>query len=144
MTEQVQGFRNCTAQGHTPFTCALYLESLSQDLEDIFFHADQLMRGMYSIWLHVWMSFFPTDSFLVIKAEDYYAKPRQVLVHVFAHLGLSHPTEEEWTRILGTSEVRTAATGQDMLPAARALAGEFYASYNVDLAQMMGDAKWQW
>lgn len=145
VTEQVQGFRNCTdVEGHSVFTCAVYLESLSQYLEDIFFHCDQLMRGMYSIWLHIWFSIFPRESFLVLKSEEYFVNPRETLALVFAHLGVSEPTESEWEYILGASEIRTAATGEEMLPAARELVTDFYQPFNGDLATLLGSDKWLW
>jgi hypothetical protein len=145
VVEQVQGFKNCTdVQGYSTFTCALYLESLSQYLEDIFFHCDQLMRGMYSIWLHIWFSIFPRESFLVLKAEDYFINPRETLVKVFAHLGLAEPSEKEWSHILDIADIRTAATGKEMLPEALALATEFYMPFNEDLVSIMGDSSWSW
>jgi hypothetical protein len=36
-------------------------------LTQIFFHADQIIRGMYSIFLEVWLRHFPRDSILAIK-----------------------------------------------------------------------------
>lgn len=48
VTEQIQGFRKCTEEkGRDVFHCVIYFESLSQALEDVFFHCDQLLRGMY-------------------------------------------------------------------------------------------------
>jgi hypothetical protein len=141
--EQVSGFHNCTVAGHTPFTCALYLESLSQHLEDTF-HCDQLMRGMYSIWLHVWFEFFPRRSFLTLRTEDYFANPRRALRQVFAHLQLREPTESEWHDILIAAEIRSAATGKEMLPEALDMANTFYKPFNDDLIKLLGNARWSW
>ena len=143
-SEQIAGFRNCTAAGHSTFTCALYLESLSQDLEDIFFHCDQLLRGMYAIWLHLWLSFFPRESFLLIKSEDLFAAPQQVLRGIFAHLGLAEPSHEQWQQILSASNPRKAGAGQDMLVQTRQLVADFYEPFNRDLADMLQDRKWLW
>jgi N-acetylgalactosamine 4-sulfate 6-O-sulfotransferase len=143
--EQIEGFRNCTdLEGHSTWECTLYLESWSQPLEDIFFHCDQLLRGMYSFWLHMWFSYFPRESFLVLKSEDFFENPRQVLQQVFQHLGLREPTRDEWAAILGTAAIRSTATGQDMLPGAWEAVAEFYKPFNEDLASMLGDDKWLW
>ena len=126
------------------FHCTLYLESLSQYLEDIFFHCDQLMRGMYSVWLHVWFTFFPREAFLVLDAQDYFRNPRAVLACIFTHLGLPAPSELEWDAILTQSHINVAATGKEMLPEARKAATDFYAPFNRDLAELLGDEKWLW
>jgi len=36
--------------------CALYFESLGAEEEALFFHADQVIRGMYSIFVEVGVS----------------------------------------------------------------------------------------
>ena len=36
----------------------------------VFFHCDQLFRGMYAVYLERWLRFFPREALLVIKAED--------------------------------------------------------------------------
>ena len=143
--EQLAGFRNCTrAERHSPFTCALYMESLSQNLDDVFFHSDQLLRGLYSVWLHLWLSHFPRESFLVVKAEDYFARPRAVLQRVFEHLGTAPPSGEGWDAILGAASIRSAATGAEMTTAARQALDEFYAPFDADLAALLGDQTWRW
>ena len=36
----------------------------------VFFHCDQLFRGMYAVYLERWLRVFPREALLVIKAED--------------------------------------------------------------------------
>lgn len=143
--EQIAGFRNCTASGHSTFTCALYLESLSQELEDVFFHCDQLLRGMYSIWLHLWLSFFPRESFLVVKSEELRAAPQATLRAIFAHLALAEPSPEQWQRILAARAQQGAgAAEREVLPETRQLVADFYTPFNHDLARVLQDEKWLW
>ena len=36
----------------------------------VYFHCDQLMRGMHAVYLERWLRYFPRESMLIIKAED--------------------------------------------------------------------------
>lgn len=99
---------------------------------------------MYSLWLHLWFSYFPRESFLVLKSEEFFEDPRPVLQQIFQHLGLREPTGDEWAAILGAAAIRSAGTGQDMLPEAREAVTEFYRPFNEDLADLLGDKKWLW
>ena len=91
------------------------------------------------------MSYFPRESFLVVKAEDYFAKPRQTLQRIFRHLSFKRElSSSEWAHILAAAEIRTAASGKRILPEVRAQLEQFYKPYNEDLASMLGDSKWTW
>lgn len=35
----------------------------------VYFHCDQLLRGMYSVWLEVWLRFFSDNELLLIKVS---------------------------------------------------------------------------
>ncbi|KAJ9510922.1 hypothetical protein QJQ45_027850 [Haematococcus lacustris] len=88
--EQVAALRSCSARfvgqpggpAGLPMTprqaerhCALYFEALGSHEEQIFFHADQIIRGMYSIFLEVWLRHFQRSSMLVLKSEEYFRAP---------------------------------------------------------------------
>ncbi len=99
----------------------MYFEALGVEEEKLFFHADQvrsrtremapplplpclrrssylprqIMRGMYEMYLEVWLRHFPRDNVLVVKAEDYFSNPGEALKKMFAFLGLSAPSEEQ-------------------------------------------------
>ena len=51
-------------------------------------HYSYLPRGIYVDQLKVWMSVFPKEQFLVIKAEDYFADTRTIFNKVLAFLNL--------------------------------------------------------
>jgi hypothetical protein len=51
--------------GHTPAECALLFESLGKKQEDVFFHCDQLIRGMYSVFVEHWLASFRREDVLV-------------------------------------------------------------------------------
>jgi hypothetical protein len=76
--DQSTAFRKCAAE-FTARDCALYFESLGPDYEDVFYHADQLIKGMYSVFMDDWMEAFPREAILVLRAEDYYADNKATL-----------------------------------------------------------------
>ncbi|GFH25388.1 sulfotransferase, partial [Haematococcus lacustris] len=106
--EQVAALRSCSARfvgqpggpAGLPMTprqaerhCALYFEALGSHEEQIFFHADQIIRGMYSIFLEVWLRHFQRSSMLVLKSEEYFRAPAATVDKVFAFLGLTKPSD---------------------------------------------------
>ena len=36
----------------------------------VYFHCDQLMRGMHAVYLERWLRYFPRETMLIVKAED--------------------------------------------------------------------------
>ena len=54
------------------------------DYEDVFYHADQLIKGMYSVFMSDWLEAFPREAVLVVRAEDYYADNKATLQTVYA------------------------------------------------------------
>ncbi len=74
--EQVAAFRACEKQhsngddSGAGDVCAQLFEALGVQQEKVYFHCDQLMRGMYSVWLERWLRVFPRDRLLVVIAED--------------------------------------------------------------------------
>eukprot|EP00756_Hemistasia_phaeocysticola_P022232 Hpha_TRINITY_DN15820_c1_g5::TRINITY_DN15820_c1_g5_i1::g.187133::m.187133 len=72
--EQIAGFQMCRSFGFTARRCALEFESLAPRLEGIFFHCDQLIRGLYSIFMQDWIAAFPLGTRLwVERSEDLWA-----------------------------------------------------------------------
>jgi hypothetical protein len=53
------------APGRSPAECALLFESLGKKEEDVFFHCDQFIRGMYSVFLEHWFANFPRENVMV-------------------------------------------------------------------------------
>ena len=35
----------------------------------------QILRGLYSMYLEVWLKYFDRSQFLIIKSEDYFKDP---------------------------------------------------------------------
>lgn len=121
--------------------CALYFESLRMADEKVFYHCDQILRGMYSTYLEIWFRYFPRDAFLILKSEEYFSDPRGTIRRVLGFLGLPDPKDEgEWEKMEAAGPVVSNVAGQAAMPAAtRAELLEFYRPYNEALARMLGD-----
>ncbi|KAL6753537.1 P-loop containing nucleoside triphosphate hydrolase protein [Haematococcus lacustris] len=157
--EQVAALRSCSARfvgqpggpADLPMTprqaerhCALYFEALGSHEEQIFFHADQIIRGMYSIFLEVWLRHFQRSSMLVLKSEDYFRAPGATVDKVFAFLGLTKPSDPGVVAsIARVGQPRSfSATAPAMLPEARQLLQDLYSPYNMELADLLKDPTW--
>ncbi len=55
----------------------------------------QVLRGLYSVWLEVWLRFFPKKSLLVIPSEELFEHPTAVIQKVIAHAGLPSVTKAQ-------------------------------------------------
>ncbi len=96
--ESISAFRRCEAN-FTTAACALSFESLTRDNEEVFYHCDQLIKGMYIIFLQRWRREF--RRLLLLRSEDYYAEPLGPLTAALRFLGLSVPsTNAEWHPLL--------------------------------------------
>lgn len=51
-------------------------------------HYSYLARGVYIEQLKYWMTLFPKEQFLILKAEDLYTKPKDIVSQVLEFLGL--------------------------------------------------------
>lgn len=142
--EQIGELRNCIARGHTATQCALYFEALGPDEEQVFFHADQVIRGMYSVFVEIWLKAFPKENFLFIRTEEYFDNPEETLRTVFTFLGLPVPADAVMNTMLGLKYTKTKKPTGPVLPDARHFLQAFYAPFNEHLAQMLGDVYLLW
>lgn len=140
--EAIAAFQKCSSK-YSDRTCALYFESLEIEYEDVFYHADQLIKGMYSIFMEDWITAFPLQNFVVIRAEDYYERPRPALQRVFKLLNVSQPSEDVWNAM--TEGPPTPKKEQDWMrdipteipPDLRRELESFYAPFNTKLRDML-------
>ncbi|KAK3268393.1 hypothetical protein CYMTET_23104 [Cymbomonas tetramitiformis] len=140
--EAIAAFQKCSSK-YSERTCALYFESLEIEYEDVFYHADQLIKGMYSIFMEDWITAFPLQNFAVIRAEDYYERPRPALQRVFKLLNVSQPSEDEWNAM--TEGPPTPKKEQDWMRGIptdipldlRRELENFYAPFNTKLRDML-------
>ena len=61
-------------------------------------HLSYLARGIYAVQLERWFQSFERDRFLVLKSEDFFARPRDAVLRATGFLGLA---PRDWWRIRG-------------------------------------------
>jgi N-acetylgalactosamine 4-sulfate 6-O-sulfotransferase len=97
--ESIRAFSRCEAE-FGPTACALWFESLTRENEETFYHCDQLIKGIYAVFLPEWRREFA--RLLPLRTEEYFVAPQAVLARAFRFLRLRVPqTQEEWRPILG-------------------------------------------
>ncbi|KAL1524901.1 hypothetical protein AB1Y20_019779 [Prymnesium parvum] len=100
--ESVAAFRRCEAN-FTTDQCALSFESLTRENEEVFYHCDQLIKGMYHVFMPRWKQEF--SRILALRAEQYYSSTRQVLERVIDFLGLQPPANRSgWSELLSPAK----------------------------------------
>lgn len=95
------------------------------------FHHSYVARGLYADQLERWLAHFPPESLLVIRSEDYFARPAEAYAEAVAFFGLdpSSPPDLRWER----------RSDHDPLDASlRARLEERFAEPNARLARLLG------
>lgn len=159
--------------------CAFNFESLSPENEGVYYHADQLLKGLYSAYVPTWLRAFGSRSLLFLRAEDYWAAPAETLQRAVAFLGLPPLDERALERaaaqpieylhgsnatfygdksivnshapLAPAASRRTAVPGRTRIPSSQPIDAEakqllrgFYATYNDELARVLGDERFRW
>ena len=145
--EQIGGVRACL-EAFSERDCVLNFEGLRLQEERLFFHADQIFRGMYVVFAEEWLAAFPEGQLMFVLSEDLFADPLPIVRNVWAHLGLRAPSgveDEKWiAAATAPHKSRRERALPAMLPEARALVDQFYAPYNSRLAELLGDERFLW
>ena len=85
--EQTAGWYAC-ARAFGAKRCAIFFEQLGQEPNDVFFHCDQLLRGLYAPYIADWLAAFPEGALLLVRTEDLIDQRRLTLQRVWRHLGV--------------------------------------------------------
>lgn len=100
-------------------------------------HPAYVARGMYADQVERWLAHFPREQLLVLRAEDFLARPAEVYAETLDFLGL-----RPWHLDDFTPRNRKPYTAID--PAVRALLEERFAQPNARLARLLGrDFGWE-
>ncbi|PNW78886.1 hypothetical protein CHLRE_09g393321v5 [Chlamydomonas reinhardtii] len=126
--EQLSALQRCQARAAPPdapevdpaTSCLLHFETWGLQEERVFFHADQILRGVYSVYLDSWFKYFDRRQFLVIKSEDYFADPLATYRRALSFLGLDPRAISVRADVERLSKL--AASGDDAALAAPAAA----------------------
>jgi N-acetylgalactosamine 4-sulfate 6-O-sulfotransferase len=148
----VAAFRACE-RNFTRDDCALRFESLARVNEEFFYHCDQLIKGIYSVFLREWLREHPR-RLLALRAEENYASPTTTLARALRYLGLPVPADEAgWRPLLDLPKQlhysRPKGGAPPMLAATAAALAEFYAPSLCELVALLRNdgatdaAEWQ-
>ena len=154
--------------------CAINFESLSAANEGVYYHADQLLKSLYVAYVPTWRRAFGSKRLLLLRAEDYWARPVETLQQVSTFLGIGQPSAESlkaaasapirvlhgsnatfWgdksvvNRHVAVSKVNEpghtrSRIKEPMAPEARQLLSSFFGPHNKELARILGDARFEW
>ena len=147
LTYQTKAFDECAAT-HGSRRCAFLFEYLEPKYGDVFFHCDQIIRGVYEPFVRDWHAALGA-GLLVLRVEDLLDSPAQSRRRLLDFLGLpavdgaALPAPEAPYAVLHARSLR-AAKAEPMLAATRALAERFYAPHNEALAKLLGDPGLAW
>jgi len=145
-TEQSAAFLKCE-KAHDARRCAHLFELMSSEYADVFFHCDQLIRGLYEPFVRDWHAAFGRESLLVLKAEDLLDRPAQARATLLTFLNLPGADDASKYGALPDKSYAqlhaqdlAASKAQPMLPATRAAIDGFYRPHNTRLEALLG---WQ-
>ena len=114
--------------------------------------AEQLVKGMYAMFLPDYFAAFPREQLLVLRSETYGDDVEGGLRAAMAHIGLEQPVAEHWGPMVDAkrsnkrgSNGRSAGSDTgDMRADTRELLNAFYKPYNEELAALLGDDSYLW
>ena len=141
--QSVSAFRRCEANFSTS-DCALRFESLAREHEEVFYHCDQLIKGMYSIFTPAWRK--EHRRILFVRSESYFADVQGTLKRAMAFVGLTPPADTDaagWAKHLnGRNTIHGTRPKEGTPPMAaptKALLTSFYRPGLRELAEQLSD-----
>lgn len=144
--EQLEGWFRCV-QVHGNRRCAIHFEQLGPQPNDVFFHCDQVIRSIYSVFVADWLGAFPEKQLLIVRTEDLIDNRRPTLQRVWRHIGLTPLSFADETRIppklikaearLPSSYAKWTQGYGPILPETTELLNSLYKPFNRDLHDML-------
>jgi hypothetical protein len=148
-SQQVADFRECQAE-HGPRKCAFLFERLGSKQGAAFWHANQVIRGLYLPFVSEWHAAFASssDSLMVMMVEDLLDAPSVVHERIGTFLGLKSrsaytpPLRQTYLqRHLASINVSCCGGGrgppEPMHQRTRSLLDDFYVPFNSGLATLL-------
>ena len=103
---------------------------------------------MYSEFLPEWQGNVKPQRLLVLRSEDYFAKPLRAVKQVWRLLGLRQPSDAEKraAEAVAPSDELAQVRNEHGEPPAAAIASvrRFYAPFNAQLAEQLNDRAFLW
>ena len=94
-------------------------------------HRAYVSRGLYADQLERWFAYFPREQFLVLRSEDFLARPAEGFAEVFAFLGV-----RPWR--IAHYRARNIGSYAPISPDLRVRLEERFAEPNARLAEVLG------
>eukprot|EP00057_Strongylocentrotus_purpuratus_P006711 XP_011661185.1 PREDICTED: carbohydrate sulfotransferase 15-like [Strongylocentrotus purpuratus] len=137
VTTYIQCFKKCV-QDHNLRFCA-YAAECPYDL------IPDLQVGIYHVYIRDWLKVFPRDNFKVIRLEDWEAEPVTVYRDLLNFLDLRQLSVDEENRILKRRRSNQNQRQHEQThPETLNALNDFYRPFNVELAKLMGDNKFNY
>ena len=102
-------------------------------------HYSYLDRGIYVKQLRHWMQYFPTEQFLILKSEDFYANPAAIVRQVFQFLNLPIYQQGQYSKYNGGDYPVTTLDKH-----LRQMLEKYFQPYNQQLASYLGRTFWEY
>lgn len=77
------------ASVHGAHDCALRFEAHGPEQAGVYYHCDQIIKGMYSEYMPEWQAYIRPQRLLVLRTEDYFARPLRGVRQVWRLLTLT-------------------------------------------------------
>jgi len=146
LEEQGAHFHTCQARWGRR-QCAMRFEALGQEQQEVFYHCDQLIKGMYSVFVEEWITALTRDHVRIIRSEDYFepTTQREVLRGALAWAGMLADDDLLDTMIKPKPKPRRTKPGVQRVASwqmpsnIRAQLSAFYQPFNEELAKLLGD-----
>jgi N-acetylgalactosamine 4-sulfate 6-O-sulfotransferase len=129
----IGAFSSCREGGASARRCA----------RTVYREAEQLVKGLYALFLESWLDAFPPSQLLVLRLEDYESSLEGHLRAVMSFLRLPHPPRRTWRRMLDKPRANRQPSGEAMLESTRDVLRAFYAEHNEHLAELLGDERYK-
>jgi len=144
VTEQTAAFSECVGE-HGARRCAFLFELLDRRYSDVFFHCDQIIRGLYHPFVEDWHAAFGSKALLVLRVEDLIERPAEARRSLVAFLGGAVSAAAADAAPLPPrsyaalhAESLQAAKAVPMRNDTRRAAEAFYRPFNLALASLLG------
>ncbi|KAI8793215.1 carbohydrate sulfotransferase 15 [Biomphalaria glabrata] len=107
----------------------------------------RLHVSCYSVFLREWFSVFNRKHFFIFRTEDYHSNTKEFLRQAFDFLNVDPLKDSELEAIAEESTKQKTKNNSSvglMFSETRSILEEFFASFNQDLATLLGSTKFLW
>jgi tetratricopeptide (TPR) repeat protein len=114
------------------------IENFSEEqiIKTAFYNPDNILSSLYVYKIREWLKFFAKEQLLILKSEDLYEKPNQIVKQVFDFLELSNYQLPEYPKV-------NVGSYSPISEELRKILAEYFQPYNQKLEEDLG-IKFNW